>query len=232
MATMRAHIIEEMNKPTTPPSTPPPFLPSFDPETTERTPGPIDDMREQIREEMDGTLPPQPDNHMISVKVRGNTGGKDPHSVPITNGLENLVIDLSQVRHIVQLTSDMFSSFLTSTPRLNRVYRMPSMSTIEYVLKKLSNSLGELYLLINTFICFQSTTQRPSITFSPLSPEDEFGTSINSLFAMTTPTPMVTTTVAPTRAEMFQLISGTTELAQISDLSNIPGQMQGSADQM
>ena len=99
MATMRAKIVEEMNMPTTPP--PPPFTPSVPRTTTERTPGPIDNMREQIREEMDGTLPPQQDNHMISVKVRGNTGGLDPHNVPSGmdfSGLENVVIDLSQVR--------------------------------------------------------------------------------------------------------------------------------------
>ena len=100
MATMRAKIVEEMNMPTTPP--PPPFTPSVPRTTTERTPGPIDNMREQIREEMDGTLPPQPDKqHRISVKVRGNTGGLDPHNVPSGmdfSGLENVVIDLSQVR--------------------------------------------------------------------------------------------------------------------------------------
>ena len=79
MATMRAKIVEEMNKPTTPP----PFLPSLGADT-----------------EVDGTaLPPRPpDNHMISVKVRGNTGGLDPHNVPNDfKGLENVVIDLSQV---------------------------------------------------------------------------------------------------------------------------------------
>lgn len=84
MATMRAKIVEEMNKPPPPPTTPPPFMPSV--------PDP----------DVDGTLPPQPDNHKISVKVRGNTGGLDPHNVPIGsgdfNGLENVVIDLSQVR--------------------------------------------------------------------------------------------------------------------------------------
>ena len=73
-------------------------------------------------------------------------------------------------------------------------------------------------------IPFQTTTQRPSIT---LSPEDEFGTSLNSLFAITTPTPLVTTTVPPTRKEVLELIGGATEVAQISDLSNVPGQMQG-----
>ena len=75
---------------------------------------------------------------------------------------------------------------------------------------------------------FQTTTQRPSITFSPLSPEDEFGTSINSLFAITTPTPIVTTTVAPTRQEVLDMFSGVTEVTQIADLSHIPGQMEGS----
>ena len=76
----------------------------------------------------------------------------------------------------------------------------------------------------STIPFFQTTTQRPSIT---LSPEDEFGTSLNSLFAITTPTPLVTTTVPPTRKEVLELIGGATEVAQISDLSNVPGQMQG-----
>ena len=78
-------------------------------------------------------------------------------------------------------------------------------------------------------ILFQTTTQRPSITFSP---EEEFGTSLNSLFAVTTPTPLVTTTVPPTRKEVLELIGGATEVAQISDLSNVPGQMQGSERDM
>ena len=67
MATMRAMIKEEMKRPTTPP----PFLPS-------------------LLSESDLELP---DKQRISVKVRGNTGGLDPQSVP----KENLVIDLSQI---------------------------------------------------------------------------------------------------------------------------------------
>ena len=79
MATARAKIMKEMNNP--PPTAPPPSLPS--------------------EADVDGTLPPQQDSHMISVKVRGNTGGLDPHNVPGDldfSGLENVVIDLSQVK--------------------------------------------------------------------------------------------------------------------------------------
>ena len=193
MATMRAKIVEEMNMPTTPP--PPPSVPS-DPE-------------------VDGTLPPQPDKqHRISVKVRGNTGGLDPHNVPSGmdfSGLENVVIDLSQVR----------DSCLTFNKSLFR-------RTVQNVFVQLGLSKrSEILCLCSVAVTirFQTTTQRPSITFSP---EDDFATSINSLFAMTTPTPLVTTTVSPTRKEVLELIGGATEVAQISDLSNIPGQMQGS----
>ena len=74
MATMRAMIKEEMNRPTTPP----PFLPSLSDSDLEGT----------------AALPPQlPDRQRISVKVRGNTGGLDPQNVP----KENVVIDLSQI---------------------------------------------------------------------------------------------------------------------------------------
>ena len=75
MATMRAMIKEEMNRPTTPP----PFLPSLLSES-----------------DLEGTALPPPqlqDKQRISVKVRGNTGGLDPQNVP----KENLVIDLSQI---------------------------------------------------------------------------------------------------------------------------------------
>ncbi len=52
---------------------------------------------EEAFSDPDGTLPPQADNQMISVKVRGNTGGLDPNGgAPPTADSPNVVIDMSQ----------------------------------------------------------------------------------------------------------------------------------------